>query len=156
MATTVIDDAKTVEQDSQPGLKDCRILLSEDCADNQRRLSFVLTKAGADVTIVENGQLALNAALTARDEGSPFDVILMDRQMPVLDGYEATRRLRRKDYTGLIVALTANAMIDDRKKCIDSGCDEFATKPIDRAKLIKTIRSASQRLVPTEAEFHAG
>ena len=122
-----------------------RILLAEDGIDNQRLISFLLTKAGANVTVVENGQLALEQALTATVQGRPYDLILMDMQMPVMDGYTATRKLRDNGYTRPIIALTAHAMPGDRERCLDAGCDEFATKPIRRHELIRLVASYLNR-----------
>jgi PAS domain S-box-containing protein len=116
-----------------------RILLAEDGPDNQRLLSFFLKSAGAEVTIVANGQEAIDAVNDAEKHGRGFDLILMDMQMPVMDGYNATKQLRAQGYGGLILALTAHAMTSDRDKCLKAGCDEYLVKPIDRHTLVTTV-----------------
>ena len=117
----------------------CRVLLADDGPDNRRLIARLLEKAGASVTTVENGQQALDAALTARADGAPFDVILMDIQMPVMDGYTATARLREAQYSGAIIALTAHAMASARDECLAAGCDDYASKPIDRKRLLGAV-----------------
>jgi PAS domain S-box-containing protein len=124
-----------------------RVLLVEDGPDNQRLIAFLLKKAGAEVAVAEHGQEALDLVLgnPTSPEGSRdfapdrFDVILMDMQMPVMDGYEATRQLRGHGYTGPIIALTAHAMSQDMQKCLDAGCDDYMTKPLDREHLLEMV-----------------
>ena len=118
-----------------------RVLLAEDCPDNQRLISLLLEKAGAEVTIAENGQVAFKLASEARSQGMPFDVILMDMQMPVQDGYATTQKLRAEGYPGPIIAFTANAMAGDQEKCIQAGCDDYMTKPIDRIRLVNMVEA---------------
>jgi CheY-like chemotaxis protein len=120
-------------------------LLAEDGPDNQLLTTYVLRKAGAEVMAVENGELAVDVALTELNAGRPFDVILMDMQMPRLDGYGATALLRANGYHGPIIALTADAMNADRDKCLSAGCDDFATKPINRQKLIEQIAAHARK-----------
>jgi CheY-like chemotaxis protein len=102
-------------------------------------LSHILRKAGAEVMLAENGQAAVELVLDARRQGADFDLILMDMQMPILDGYDATRRLRSTGFETPIVALTAHAMTSDRDKCLAAGCNNYLTKPIDRALLLNMV-----------------
>jgi Amt family ammonium transporter len=115
-----------------------RILLVEDLADNQRLITHLLQRAGADVTPANNGLEGIELALNAWADGRPFDLVLMDMRMPVMDGYEAVRHLRTAGYRLPIVALTAHAMSHDRDKCMAAGCDDFVTKPLPR-DLIKQL-----------------
>jgi signal transduction histidine kinase/CheY-like chemotaxis protein len=117
-----------------------RVLLVEDGPDNQRLVKHILTRAGATVSVAENGQIGIEQVIEARAAGRPFDLILMDMQMPVLDGYAATTQLRAMGEEGPIIALTAHAMSEERQKCLDAGCTDYATKPIERAELFALLR----------------
>ncbi len=117
-----------------------RILLAEDGEDNQQLISYFLIAAGAQVQIAQNGKIAIEMLETAAMTGCPFDLLLSDMQMPEMDGYTLARTLRA-DGNGIpIVALTAHAMAEDRRKCLDAGCNDYATKPINKAALISTCR----------------
>jgi len=118
-------------------LPPCRIVLVEDGVDNQRLIGHLLKKAGVTPLIANNGEEALLLHSQAKE---PFDVILMDMQMPIMDGYTATSRLRARGFEGDILALTAHAMDGEAQKCINAGCDGYLTKPIDRPKFFETIK----------------
>ncbi|TWT40594.1 Autoinducer 2 sensor kinase/phosphatase LuxQ [Phycisphaerae bacterium RAS1] len=120
-------------------LKDLRILLAEDGPDNQRLISYMLSKAGASVDVAENGRAAVECVWKAVDQSAPYDIVLIDMQMPIMDGYEATRLLRAKGYRRPVVALTAHAMGGELEKCLAAGCDGYLTKPIKKANLIAGV-----------------
>lgn len=125
---------------------DGRILLAEDGTDNQVLISTILQCHGLQVDIAENGEVAVNEATRALEQGLPYDLILMDMQMPKLDGYGATARLRSRGYTGPIVALTAHAMTGERERCLRAGCDDYLTKPIARTVLVAAVDSHLSRI----------
>jgi PAS domain S-box-containing protein len=134
--------APAPEAASTEALKGYRVLLAEDGPDNQRLISTVLRRGGAEVEIADNGRIAVDAVERDRHAGRTFDVIFMDMQMPEMDGYAATSLLRERGYEGRIIALTAHAMAGDRDRCISAGCDDYLTKPIDRKKLLAAVISS--------------
>jgi len=113
-----------------------RILLVDDGPENRDLLSYYLRQAGADVTLAENGAIGVEKALGEMKSGKPFDLIFMDMQMPEMDGYAASAKLRSKGYMGPIVALTAHAMATDRDKCLMSGCTDYLSKPARKPQLL--------------------
>jgi signal transduction histidine kinase/CheY-like chemotaxis protein len=123
---------------SRRALSGVRVLVAEDAADNQLLVTRLLTRAGAVVDVAANGQEAVDLALS-REAGDPYDVILMDIQMPVMDGHDATRRLRDGGFTKPIIALTAHAMKEERERCLRSGCSDHVATPINVRGLIDVI-----------------
>jgi len=114
-----------------------RILLVEDGPDNRRLIALHLEHAGADVTTAENGVEALRCVDAAAARHEHFDLIVTDMQMPEMDGVTLARTLRERGETTPIIALTAHTVSEDRDRCLEAGCNDFATKPIDRASLIR-------------------
>jgi len=125
-----------------------RVLLAEDGEDNQALISMHLRRAGARVVIAANGRRAVEAVLRAHGGDAAIDLILMDMQMPELDGYGATRELRKAGVRVPIIALTANAMAEDRVKCLEAGCTDYLSKPISRAQLLNTVARHSSAARP--------
>ena len=113
-----------------------RVLLVEDGPDNRVVLSFLLQNAGLNLEIAVNGRIALDMVEQTIE---PYDLILMDIQMPVMDGYESTRRIRALGVRTPIIALTANALLSDKARCLQAGCDDYLSKPIDRAQLLRAL-----------------
>lgn len=111
-----------------------RVLVAEDNASNQMLIKILLEKLNLTVTIVNDGEQAVQAAMS-----QPFDIILMDMQMPKMNGYEATQALRRQKFNLPIIALTANAMKGDADKCIEAGCDGYMPKPVNKDLLQETL-----------------
>ncbi len=122
-----------------------RVLVAEDGPDNQRLIAHFLRRAGAAVELAENGREAVDAERRARDAGAPFHVILIDVQMPEVDGLAAARALRSSGCVTPIIALTAHSLAEDRRRCLEAGCDEFLTKPVDRRALIRTCAEFARR-----------
>jgi PAS domain S-box-containing protein len=116
-----------------------RVLLAEDSPDIQRVIRHILRKMEIDVEVAENGRIACEKATKSVDEANPFDLILMDIQMPEMDGYEAVRWLRSHHWQGPILALTAHAMTSDRDQCIEAGCNGYVTKPVTSADLREAL-----------------
>ena len=111
-----------------------KLLAAEDNPSNQKLITLLVEKMGLEIQVVEDGQKVLEAV--SKDH---FDIILMDMQMPVMNGFEATRALRKANITTPVIALTANAMLGDDQKCLDAGCNDYLSKPIHREKLLEKI-----------------
>ena len=124
------------------------VLIAEDNEVNQQLLDMYISKTGANVTIAADGQQAVELA-----SATAFDLIFMDMQMPVMNGIEATETLRKRGYTGTIVALTANTTPEDRTRCLQAGCNDYLTKPIDRDQFFAILNGNLARAGGAENEL---
>jgi CheY-like chemotaxis protein/HPt (histidine-containing phosphotransfer) domain-containing protein len=111
-----------------------RVLVAEDCPDSRQAVCSFLTRAGLDVTPAENGRVAVALA-----RAGSFDLVLLDMQMPEVDGYEAARQLRRDGYRGPVVALTGDVQPGDEQACHEAGCDTYLAKPWDPDHLLRVL-----------------
>ncbi len=137
-ATMVDEQAVAKQEEAQQGtdaLFEGKILVAEDDVLNRTLLERILEGYDVDILTVGDGGAAVDAILDADRDGKPFDLVLMDMLMPVVDGYAATSQVRHAGYRGPIVALTGNTRGEDREKCVRSGCDDYLAKPIDRTAL---------------------
>ncbi|MBL4698418.1 MAG: CHASE domain-containing protein [Phycisphaerales bacterium] len=116
-----------------------RVLLAEDGLDNQKLIARMLKKIGLKAEIVNDGRAAVDAVVKAHADGCPFDVVLMDIDMPILDGFLATSEIRSRGIDVAIVALTAHAMDGIKEKCFEAGCDEYVVKPINRERFYRVL-----------------
>ena len=130
------------------------MLIVDDASAVQIIVAHMLRGMNVDVDRAETGIQACELAERSRTEGSPYDLILMDIQMPVMSGYEATRRLRQQGWRSPIVAFTAHAMIGDREKCLNAGCDDCLTKPISGTELRELLaRHLGPAAAPSSCPF---
>jgi CheY-like chemotaxis protein len=113
-----------------------RILIAEDEKYNFTLLKYIFEKEGQEIIWARNGEEALNLVM---EEGA-FDLILMDIKMPVMDGFETTRRIRSSGSKIPVIAVTAYAMHDDREKCFEAGCNDVITKPLHREDILNMVR----------------
>lgn len=121
-----------------------KVLIAEDDLINQRLMGMMVDRMGHFYDTAVDGQGVLNKLREA-----PFDVVLLDMHMPVMDGYEAAARLRSSHYYGPVIALTAHAMAGDREACLSAGCTDYLAKPIDRAQLLGMLASLLPQCHPT-------
>jgi CheY-like chemotaxis protein len=119
-----------------PSLYGKRVLMVDDSIDNQIIIRIYLSAAGAMVEVADNGHQAVELL-----QAHAFDAVLMDIQMPVMDGYQALAAARKIGYGGPIVALTAHAMKDERERCLAAGFNDYLSKPVDRHRLVKHLVS---------------
>ena len=115
------------------------LLVVDDNPDNTALIGHMLRNQGATVTIANSGRRGIDEALAATQRGQSFSAILMDINMPIIDGYDATRELRSLDVRTPVIALTAYATENDRQACLDAGCDAFLRKPVTRIELVTAI-----------------
>lgn len=137
-----IPSAKPRSAAEQTNLGGMRVLVVEDVPTTAKLFRHFLESAGALVEVAEDGARGVDRALESEKRGAGFDVVLMDIQLPVMDGFDATRALRQAGYRRPIVAVTACSLQGDREKCLEAGCDSYASKPLGREALVRVCKEA--------------
>jgi two-component system CheB/CheR fusion protein len=151
----VMQVPSSVKSSDRPTLKG-HILVVDDRRDMIFLAQHLIEDAGGTVTSAENGCVAIEKIEAAEEAGEPFDLVTMDMQMPVMDGYEATRQLRKAGYKRPIIAVTAHAMQGDRQTCIDAGCTDYITKPLDGPGFLSLLAEHLRRAGPAESNSESG
>jgi len=140
----LIDADEAIEAPAEKPARGLSVLVAEDNEINALLMRSLLTRSGHHAVIATNGTEALESWLAAKSAGTPYDLVLMDVQMPELDGIETAKRIREYEAGGAlrrtpILALTANALVEDRYACFEAGMDGFLIKPLDREKLAEAL-----------------
>lgn len=153
LATEIPEDSKTLSAEEarqittqsrnqdfkEVCLKGMRVLVVDDQPTNRDLIHLLLSDSGASVSNAKDGREAIEELM---DHGNDADVVLLDMQMPIMDGYTAARELRKRGFTKPIIAMTANAMAGDDQKCKNAGCSDYLAKPIDLNALLQKVRAA--------------
>ena len=138
----------SIKRHPKTQVEEIQLPLKVLAAEDTRAIQFVLRRMigsmVSDFTIANNGRIACEEVLKAEQSDAPFDLVLMDVQMPELDGVEATKKLRSQGYTRPIIALTAGAMDSEKQACLEAGCTHFLSKPIDLRELKRLMKQISQ------------
>ncbi|MFG0248038.1 MAG: ATP-binding protein, partial [Phycisphaeraceae bacterium JB051] len=129
---------KTDSTNELPILKG-KILLVEDGIDNQNLIKHLLKKHDIELELAENGQQAIDMVGSSIEQQTPFNLILMDMHLPIINGFEATMRIRELGFSNPIISLTASVMEEDQRKCREAGCNDFCAKPINHARFIDCL-----------------
>jgi PAS domain S-box-containing protein len=145
-------EEETVTLGGVSGLLQGHILVVDDRHDIRYLAQRYLEEAGATVTTAAGGKAALAAVMTADQAGQSFSTVVLDMQMPEMDGFAVVRKLRTQGFAAPIIALTAHAMLGDREKCLAAGCNGYLSKPVDRQQLITAVANLTQPHSPSSAD----
>jgi CheY-like chemotaxis protein len=139
MHSTSVEIASSAAQEAKPE-EPLRIMMAEDNPINQRVGKLILQRAGFTIDLVSDGNEALEA-----HRAKPYDLILMDCQMPMMDGFEASRQIRslKQQPQPVIIAVTANALVGERERCLKAGMDDYLSKPFQAEQLVAVVKKWS-------------